>query len=92
LAAAEVPGAALPVLRSDRPKRPVEAPSAGRILARSDPIRIYHHEVAVGQHEIDFEYSDALRNADNAVTFKFALKVGRPSPVPRDDPVRLVPA
>ena len=33
-----------------------------------------HHEVAVGQHEIDFEYSDALRTADNAVTFKFALK------------------
>ncbi len=33
-----------------------------------------HHEVAVGQHEIDFEYSDALRTADNAITFKFALK------------------
>ncbi|MDP2726117.1 MAG: type I glutamate--ammonia ligase, partial [Dehalococcoidia bacterium] len=33
-----------------------------------------HHEVAVGQHEIDFEYADALRTADNAVTFKYALK------------------
>ena len=33
-----------------------------------------HHEVAAGQHEIDFEYSDALRTADNAITFKFALK------------------
>ncbi len=33
-----------------------------------------HHEVAAGQHEIDFEYSDALRTADNAVTFKFTLK------------------
>ncbi len=33
-----------------------------------------HHEVAIGQHEIDFEYSDALRTADNAVTFKFTLK------------------
>ena len=33
-----------------------------------------HHEVAVGQHEIDFEYSDALQTADNALTFKFALK------------------
>jgi glutamine synthetase len=33
-----------------------------------------HHEVAVGQHEIDFEYADALRTADNAITFKFALK------------------
>jgi glutamine synthetase len=33
-----------------------------------------HHEVAAGQHEIDFEYSDALTTADNAVTFKFTLK------------------
>jgi glutamine synthetase len=33
-----------------------------------------HHEVAAGQHEIDFEYSDALKTADNALTFKFALK------------------
>ena len=33
-----------------------------------------HHEVAAGQHEIDFEYDDALRTADNAITFKFALK------------------
>ena len=33
-----------------------------------------HHEVAAGQHEIDFEYSDALATADNAITFKFALK------------------
>jgi glutamine synthetase len=33
-----------------------------------------HHEVAPGQHEIDFEYSDALRTADNAVTFRFTLK------------------
>ena len=33
-----------------------------------------HHEVAPGQHEIDFEYSDGLTTADNAVTFKFTLK------------------
>lgn len=33
-----------------------------------------HHEVAVGQHEIDFQYDEALRAADNAVTFKYALK------------------
>jgi len=33
-----------------------------------------HHEVAQGQHEIDFEYADALKTADNAVTFKFTLK------------------
>ena len=33
-----------------------------------------HHEVAPGQHEIDFQYADALRAADNAVTFKYVLK------------------
>ena len=33
-----------------------------------------HHEVATGQHEIDFQYADALRTADNAITFKTTLK------------------
>lgn len=33
-----------------------------------------HHEVAVGQHEIDFRYADALTTADSAVAFKIALK------------------
>src|SRR5262249_22802327 len=33
-----------------------------------------HHEIAAGQHEIDFEYDEALRSADNSVTLKYALK------------------
>jgi glutamine synthetase len=33
-----------------------------------------HHEVAHAQHEIDFKYGDALRTADNAITFKLTLK------------------
>jgi glutamine synthetase len=33
-----------------------------------------HHEVATGQHEIDFQYADALTTADNAITFKYVLK------------------
>jgi len=33
-----------------------------------------HHEVAAGQHEIDFEYDHAVKTADNAVTFKYTLK------------------
>jgi len=33
-----------------------------------------HHEVATGQHEIDFRYTNALRAADNVVTFKTTLK------------------
>jgi glutamine synthetase len=33
-----------------------------------------HHEVAIGQHEIDFKYGPALRTADHAVTFRTTLK------------------
>ncbi|MCC6313932.1 MAG: type I glutamate--ammonia ligase [Thermomicrobiales bacterium] len=33
-----------------------------------------HHEVAIGQHEIDFEYGDAIATADRATTFKYVLK------------------
>jgi glutamine synthetase len=33
-----------------------------------------HHEVASGQHEIDFRYADALTSADNAMTFKYTVK------------------
>ncbi|MFQ5795406.1 MAG: type I glutamate--ammonia ligase [Candidatus Bipolaricaulia bacterium] len=33
-----------------------------------------HHEVAPGQHEIDFRYTNALRTADNIVTFKLVTK------------------
>lgn len=38
-------------------------------------VEAMHAEVANGQHEIDFRYSDALRTADNAVTFRLALKI-----------------
>lgn len=33
-----------------------------------------HHEVAFGQHEIDFEYDNALTTADRAMTFKQTVK------------------
>lgn len=33
-----------------------------------------HHEVALGQHEIDFRYADALTTADNGTTMRFVLK------------------
>jgi glutamine synthetase len=33
-----------------------------------------HHEVAAGQHEIDFEYADAVTAADNVMTFKYTVK------------------
>ncbi len=37
-------------------------------------VEALHHEVAVGQHEIDFRYDRALRTADNAVTLRTTLK------------------
>lgn len=37
-------------------------------------IEASHHEVAPGQHEIDFKYSDALDIADKIDTFKFVVR------------------
>jgi len=37
-------------------------------------IEASHHEVAAGQHEIDFKYADALTTADNIMTFKLVVK------------------
>jgi glutamine synthetase len=34
-----------------------------------------HHEVAPGQHEIDFAYDDALTTADNLATFRLVVKM-----------------
>lgn len=33
-----------------------------------------HHDVAPAQHEISFQYDDALATADNIMTFKLAIK------------------
>ena len=33
-----------------------------------------HHEVAPGQHEIDFKYGEAVATADAVVTFRFVVK------------------
>ena len=37
-------------------------------------IEMGHHEVAIGQHEIDFSYADALHAADNILTLKYTVK------------------
>lgn len=37
-------------------------------------VEMSHHEVAVGQHEIDFKYEPAVHSADNAITFKYTVK------------------
>src|SRR3989338_183378 len=33
-----------------------------------------HHEVAHGQHEIDFKYADPITTADNVSTFRFVVR------------------
>ncbi len=52
-----------------------------------------HHEVAEGQHEIDFTYDDALATADNIATFRSVVRATAaaedlhatfmPKPIPR---------
>src|SRR5210317_2180444 len=37
-------------------------------------IEASHHEVAEGQHEINFKYADALAAADNTITFKWVVR------------------
>lgn len=37
-------------------------------------IEASHHEVAPGQHEIDFKYADALTSADRIMTFRLVVK------------------
>ncbi|MFC4409134.1 type I glutamate--ammonia ligase [Chungangia koreensis] len=37
-------------------------------------IEASHHEVAPGQHEIDFKYADAITACDNIQTFKLVVK------------------
>ncbi len=37
-------------------------------------IEASHHEVAPGQHEIDFKYADVLTTADSLATFRFVVR------------------
>jgi len=56
-------------------------------------IEASHHEVAEGQHEINFEYDDALATADNVATFRSVVRAiaaehdlhatFMPKPIPR---------
>lgn len=38
------------------------------------PVEMSHHEVAPGQHEIDFRYNDALAIADAVMLYKYTVK------------------
>jgi len=37
-------------------------------------VEVGHHEVARGQHEIDFRFADAVKTADNVLTMKYTVK------------------
>ncbi|HEX9028291.1 MAG TPA: type I glutamate--ammonia ligase [Anaerolineales bacterium] len=37
-------------------------------------VEMGHHEVALGQHEIDFRFNNALQTADNVLTLKYTVK------------------
>lgn len=59
------------------PKDENEAVRADIIRALEElgmKVEAAHHEVALGQQEIDFEYADALTAADNAITFKYTVR------------------
>jgi glutamine synthetase len=44
------------------------------LLGMGLEVEMGHHEVALGQHEIDFRYADALQTADNVLTLKYTVK------------------
>jgi glutamine synthetase len=47
---------------------------ADTLLAMGVAIEASHHEVAAGQHELDFAFADALRTADALMTGKYAIQ------------------
>jgi glutamine synthetase len=44
------------------------------LVAMGFEVEAGHHEVAPGQHEIDFKYAVALATADNLATFRFVVR------------------
>jgi glutamine synthetase len=44
------------------------------LVAMGLDVEMGHHEVALGQHEIDFRFSDALKAADHVLTLKYTVK------------------
>ena len=59
-----------PVDRGERARRLIVAD----LEEMGFEVEAAHHEVAPGQHEIDFKYADALKTADDLVTFKLVVR------------------
>ncbi|MFC4636896.1 type I glutamate--ammonia ligase [Deinococcus hohokamensis] len=59
-----------PIDKGERIRREI----VNKLLTMGFDIEAAHHEVAPGQHEIDFRYAPALETADRIATFKFVVK------------------
>ncbi len=59
-----------PIDKGERLRREI----VNTLLGMGFDIEAAHHEVAPGQHEIDFKYAGPLETADNLSTFKFVVK------------------
>ncbi|RJF71236.1 type I glutamate--ammonia ligase [Deinococcus cavernae] len=59
-----------PIDKGERIRREI----ANKLVDMGFEIEASHHEVAPGQHEIDFRYAPALETADRIATFKFVVK------------------
>lgn len=59
-----------PLDKGERLRRDIST----KLLEMGFEIEASHHEVAPGQHEIDFRYQEALATADALSTFKFVVK------------------
>jgi glutamine synthetase len=52
---------------------------AQTLEAMGTAVEATHHEVAPGQHEVDFHYADALSSADAVVTLRYIIKAAAQS-------------
>ncbi|EYB69797.1 glutamine synthetase, type I [Deinococcus phoenicis] len=59
-----------PIDKGERIRREITQ----KLVQMGFEIEAAHHEVAPGQHEIDFRYAPALETADRIATFKFVVK------------------
>lgn len=59
-----------PIDKGERIRREI----TNKLVEMGFEIEAAHHEVAPGQHEIDFRYAPALETADRIATFKFVVK------------------
>ena len=63
------------LLTRREPDRPAARRAVVDVLEQMGfEIEAAHHEVAHGQHEIDFRYADAVTTADNLATFRFVVR------------------